>query len=444
MNSKIILILAILSYSTFLGAQCVDPDASIWQDTWQSCETTENPNPERSTSHWIMYNFGAPYTLGKTRVWNSNEAGKTDIGFKNVTVDYSLDGEEWAELGTYEFAQGNGEAIYEGFESFDFDSIQAQYVIITAIDNWGNNDCFGIAEIKFNIAPLPYVPQDHEDEEEECYAPENVTAFIMTPEEVFILWEMEEFDYFLFNYRPLGGTWTTITTDEPELFLEELQPGQTYEYQIEVICNEEETLLSDIFEFTMIDEQDECGPPVVSNWIIFDEEFVIISWNEVPDAEAYKFQYRAQDSDGNWIEITPEENFVEIEGLEEENVYEYQISVLCPDGWTTYSDTFLFDTAEDIDTHTDEINGKDLSFTVFPNPSKGQVQLKINSSQTAKVDINIRNVMGQHVYYEQQQLHSGTQYYPLALSRLGSGLYFISVNSESGVQQTQRLVIVAD
>lgn len=442
MNSKIVLILVILSYSTYLGAQCVDPDASIWQHTWQSCEATENPNPDRGTSHWIMYDFGAPYTLGKTRVWNTNEAGKTEMGFKNVTVDYSLDGETWIELGAFEFAQGTGEAIYEGFESFDFDSIQAQYVIITAVDNWGHDDCFGIAEIKFNIAPLPYVPEDLY--EEECYAPDNATAFVLTPEEVFILWEMEAFDYFLFNYRPLGGEWTTITTEEPELFLEELTPGETYEYQIEVICNEEESIQSDLFEFTLIEEQEACGPPLVSNWIIFDEEFVIISWNEVPDAEGYRFQYRAQGADGNWIAITPEENFVEIEGLEEESIYEYQISVLCPDGWTDYSGTFLFDTAEDIDTGTDDINGKNLSFTVFPNPSKGQVQLKINSPETEKVDIIIRNVMGQNVYYEQQLLNAGTQYHPLSLSRLSAGLYFIAVNSESGGQQTQRLVIVSD
>ena len=443
MNSKIILILAILGYTSYLGAQCVDPDASIWQNTWQSCEASENPNSERGTSHWVMYDFGAPYTLGKTRVWNTNEAGKTDMGFKNVTVDYSLNGEEWTELGTFEFAQGNGEAVYEGFESFNFDSIQAQYVIITAIDNWGHESCFGIAEIKFNIAPLPYVPVEYDDDEE-CYAPENVTAFVLTPEEVFILWEMEEFDYFLFNYRPVGGEWITITTDEPEMFLEELVPGETYEYQIEVICNEEETILSDIFEFTLIEEQEECGPPIVSNWIIFEEEYVIISWNEVPDAEAYKFQYRAQDSDGNWIELTPEENFIEIEGLEEEKIYEYQISVLCDDGWTDYSNTFFFDTAEDIDTGINDINSKKLSFAAFPNPSQGQVQLKINSPQTEKIDINIRNVMGQNVYYEQQQLNAGTQYHPLALSRLASGLYFISVNSESGVQLTQRLVIVSD
>jgi hypothetical protein len=59
----------------------------------------------------------------------------------------------------------------------------------------------------------------------------------------------------------------------------------------------------------------------------------------------------------------------------------------------------LFDTAEDIDTGVDELGGKPFSFTVFPNPSQGQVQLKINSTQTTTVDINIRNVMGQHVHY---------------------------------------------
>ena len=135
-----------------LYGQCVNTDTDIWKDTWQSCQTTQSPNQNRGVGHWIMYDLGQVFRLSKTYIWNANEVGKTDVGFKNVVVDYSMDGSNWTELGKYEFSEGNGEAVYGGFEAFDFDGKNVRFVLITAIDNWGDSDCSGIAEVKFNIS----------------------------------------------------------------------------------------------------------------------------------------------------------------------------------------------------------------------------------------------------------------------------------------------------
>lgn len=53
-------------------------------------------------------------------------------------------------LGSYEFPQGIGQAIYGGFEGFDFGGEYARYVVITANNNWGGS-CYGLAEVKFNL-----------------------------------------------------------------------------------------------------------------------------------------------------------------------------------------------------------------------------------------------------------------------------------------------------
>ena len=82
-----------------------------------------------------------------------NKIGESDKGFKNVVVDYSLNGSSWTELGTFQFEQGMEEAIYSGFEGADFGGISARYVLITSLSNWGDNSCSGISDIKFNIAP---------------------------------------------------------------------------------------------------------------------------------------------------------------------------------------------------------------------------------------------------------------------------------------------------
>ena len=148
-TNSLFLLLILLGYS--LGqAQCGDPDPQTWANPWQSCDPAPNPIPARGNGHWIQYDLGAVYRLSKTHVWNSNAAGKTQTGFRNVVVDFSTDGVVWRELGTYTFPQGSGEAVYGGFEGFDFEGQEVRYVLITALDNWGDATCYGLAEIKFS------------------------------------------------------------------------------------------------------------------------------------------------------------------------------------------------------------------------------------------------------------------------------------------------------
>lgn len=145
----ILLFVVIQAHQT--SAQCSDPGGITWENTWESCEAVMNPNSQHGTSHWILYDLGALYKLTTAHIWNTNESGKTDRGFRNVTVDYSANGSDWTELGTYEFPEGTGAHQYGGFEGFNFRDRCVRFILITAHDNWGHSDCFGLAEVKFNI-----------------------------------------------------------------------------------------------------------------------------------------------------------------------------------------------------------------------------------------------------------------------------------------------------
>lgn len=137
-----------------LPAQCVE-DINVWKNTWASCQRSANPNSNRGVGHWIMYDFGDIYALSTMRIWNTNDPNKLNQGFKEVIIDYSTNGQDWAELGTFEFRQGLGTGIYGGFNGPDFKGKQAQFVVITAVSNWGDPTCYGLAEVKFNIASKP-------------------------------------------------------------------------------------------------------------------------------------------------------------------------------------------------------------------------------------------------------------------------------------------------
>ncbi len=152
MNTKnLFLLLVGLSMSFYSIGQCEEVNASIWKDTWRSCEASQNPNDLHGLSHWILYDLGMVQRLSKAHIWNTNEAGLTEAGFKKVVVEYSKTGRRWTALGTYVFPQGTGEAVYEGFEGFDFKGEDVRFVLITALENWGHPSCFGLAEVKFNL-----------------------------------------------------------------------------------------------------------------------------------------------------------------------------------------------------------------------------------------------------------------------------------------------------
>ena len=145
-----IIIIASVLTSFQLHAQCGTPSMSIWENTWTSCLTSPNPNPDRGSGHWIQFEFSEVQRLTIAHIWNTNESGQSQNGFKNVVVDYSTDGTEWKELGSFEFSKGTEEAVYGGFEGFDFQKDSAKYVVITASSNWGG-ECYGLAEVKFNL-----------------------------------------------------------------------------------------------------------------------------------------------------------------------------------------------------------------------------------------------------------------------------------------------------
>ncbi len=141
------------SEGPIVAEACAAPDATIWNNPWLSCQTTANPNTSRGASHWIRYDLGAAYKLGKMHIWNVNKVGESNKGLKEVVIDYSLNGTTWTQLGNFQFTQGTEQATYAGFEGANFNGISARYVLITAISNWGAASCSGISDVKFNIAP---------------------------------------------------------------------------------------------------------------------------------------------------------------------------------------------------------------------------------------------------------------------------------------------------
>lgn len=165
MKNILLVLLTFLLVNT-AQAQCNESTHSNNpSDNWESCTSKVSPNSTRGDSHWIQYDLGYIYPITSTYIWNYNVFEQTDKGFKDVFIDYSLDGETWIELGSFTFQEGTGSNFYEGFSGPDFGDVGARYILITAKNNYGNT-CYGLAECKFDIGENFIVDGIEEMEEE--------------------------------------------------------------------------------------------------------------------------------------------------------------------------------------------------------------------------------------------------------------------------------------
>ena len=123
------------------------------EDMWQS-------GAEEPGQAWIQYEFDKPYKLEQMFVWNYNGTSiLSNYGLKEVTIEYSVDAENWMQLENVpEFAQAPGANNYASNTTVPFNRVTAKYVKITAISNWGGGMSFfnkyGLSEVAFMYIPV--------------------------------------------------------------------------------------------------------------------------------------------------------------------------------------------------------------------------------------------------------------------------------------------------
>ena len=147
---NIVLMATMLIGSQYGFSQC---DENVWNDSWTSCELSTSPNSLRGQSHWLLYEFDEPRAITDIHIWNANRSGESDLGVEEASIDYSIDGATWLELGDYTFPRANESDGYEGFDGPSLEGMTVRKVLFTFNTNFStsNNPCMSIAEVQFNV-----------------------------------------------------------------------------------------------------------------------------------------------------------------------------------------------------------------------------------------------------------------------------------------------------
>ena len=449
MNQQYIIIVALLLSGYHLKAQQnFSPDASIWLNTWSSCQPSSHPIQEIGTSHWIQYDFGAVRNLSKTWVWNTNDPSKLNQGFQTVRVDYSEDGEAWTKYGEMQFPKGTGEAVYGGFSGPDLVGIKAQYVILTALDNYGDPSCFGLAEVKFNLLS-DLESSDPITGAEDCLAFEFVDVEEVVRNEAFIYWEYPESSTYLFEYR-IAGTeeWIEIEVEENEIFLEDLIEGTSYEFIITVECEEDQFSDTGIRTFRTLT----CGLVNSVSLSLVEEDAIEVAWDPVTDVDEYLVAYQSLADDENEEEpayFFTEETNAYIEGLEKNTEYYLVVGTPCGEEDFAFSEAFFFMTNPNVTSVSEAYSslnaGKSDIMQVFPNPSAGAFRLAYQTKERDLLNYALYDVTGKMIYQNHQKLSTGQNNIEVDISHLQNGVYTLkTLTMSKRAAMTQRIIKIGE
>ena len=116
-------------------------------DMWLALPGEERP--------YIQYEFDRVYKLHQMLVWNYNVQFELLLGFgvKDVTVEYSVDGTDWAVLGDVELSQAIARPTYTANTTIDFQGVAAKWVRLTINGGWSAIGQYGLSEVRFLFIP---------------------------------------------------------------------------------------------------------------------------------------------------------------------------------------------------------------------------------------------------------------------------------------------------
>lgn len=103
----------------------------------------------------------------------------------------------------------------------------------------------------------------------------------------------------------------------------------------------------------------------------------------------------------------------------------YTVVVTDANGCTNTTDV----TVQDFTSNTNSIETL-TNFDVFPNPNNGNFAIRLDFEKTTKMQIKVINMIGQPVY--ESNTTDNNLYLPIDLTNQAPGIYFISIQTETG------------
>lgn len=213
---------------------------------WKSSMTAQQPI-------WIQFAFERATKLHEMLIWNHNSDSEVILGygFKDVTIETSMDGSTWSTLSEVQFNQAIGDEAYAANTTVDLLGVAAKYVRLTTKNNWS---MLGLPNAGLSEVQFFYIPTQARE-------PEPANQSVVSPLNLSLSWragrEVAAHEVLLSTEKATveDGTALATTTTESSYTPSDVVLGQSYFWKINEV-NEVETPAvweSAIWEFSTPD-----------------------------------------------------------------------------------------------------------------------------------------------------------------------------------------------
>ena len=190
---------------------------------------------------WIQFEFDDVKQMDTMKIWNSNGAAESAIGWgvKDVVIEYSVDGENWTVLeDANQLSRAPGMTTYNQPDEIAFNGVPARMIRLDIGSNWGGIlMSYSLSEVQFNVIPA------------QARTPDPAVGAIDIAPDAVVTWRAgreagEHRIYVSTDANAVAdGTAPSVTTTTNSLALDSLdvQLGETYYWRVDEVNEAEET-----------------------------------------------------------------------------------------------------------------------------------------------------------------------------------------------------------
>jgi hypothetical protein len=212
----------------------------------------------------------------------------------------------------------------------------------------------------------------------------------------------------------------TFTAD-----LSDLEPNTTYSYRA-FILYDFYPVYGELMTFTTDSiagpgpDPEPCDAPIGLHTTAIENHSISIAWDENENVNSWNIRYRIVN--GDWSSAISNTNSHVLTGLEGLTTYEIQVQANCGDSLSEWSSSITAQT-----TNVGIVSHLENSVTLFPNPAKEYVDIRINGEFNVTA-MEVYDVYGKLI----RNLNVIDNPTRINVSGLASGMYFVRVTTNAG------------
>jgi hypothetical protein len=242
---------------------------------------------------------------------------------------------------------------------------------------------------------------------------------------------------YLLSYKPINSSsWLTLTTINNSAILSNLLPNTIYIVRIKsyfASCSQSSPFSNNSNFLTL---NSACNTPTTISAINVPIKKIKFTWASINGVAQYNIWYRMVGANTWLTAVLPSSttNFTTI--TLPVGTYEYKIRNRCNTS-TTFS---IFSNLQNVAVVNKGVD-KELtpSFSVFPNPTEGNVNMELVSLKAYKGTIKLYNIIGKLVKQMPVNIKEGINNYQFDLRELANSLYIMQVYEDGKLTYVKKI-----